>query len=185
MARSKKRGAAEINSSSMADIAFLLLIFFLVTTTIANDKGLTLQLPPKPDDIEQVDIKIPERNIFKILINSSDKLLVENEPLTDMHELREMIKKHVLNNGRDPDLSDSPDKAVVSLKANRGTSYDMFIAVYNEAQGAYYDIYAERAGVTNKKWREISNDLSNPDNKVIYDKAREGIPMAISIAEPN
>ena len=185
MARSKRRGAAEINSSSMADIAFLLLIFFLVTTTIANDKGLTLQLPPKPDDIEQVDIKIPERNIFKILINSSDKLLVENEPLTDMHELREMIKKHVLNNGRDPDLSDSPDKAVVSLKANRGTSYDMFIAVYNEAQGAYYDIYAERAGVTNKKWREISNDLSNPDNKVIYDKAREGIPMAISIAEPN
>lgn len=185
MARSKKRGAAEINSSSMADIAFLLLIFFLVTTTIANDKGLTLQLPPKPDDIEQVDIKIPERNIFKILINSSDKLLVENEPMTDLHELREMIKRHVLNYGKDPNFSDSPDKAVVSLKANRGTSYDMFIAVYNEAQGAYYDIYAERAGVTNAKWREISSDLSNPDNKVLYDKAREGIPLAISIAEPN
>lgn len=185
MARSKKRGAAEINSSSMADIAFLLLIFFLVTTTIANDKGLTLQLPPKPDDIEQQDIKIPERNIFKILINSSDKLLVENEPLTDVHELRDMIKKFVLNNGRDKDLSDSPDKAVVSLKANRGTSYDMFIAVYNEAQGAYYDIYAERAGVTNTRWREISSDLSNPDNKLLYDQAREGIPMAISIAEPN
>lgn len=185
MARSSRRGAAQINSSSMADIAFLLLIFFLVTTTIANDKGLTLQLPPKPDDIEQIDIKIPERNIFKILINSSDKLLVENEPLTDMHKLREMIKEHVLNNGRNPDLSDSPDKAVVSLKANRGTSYDMFIAVYNEAQGAYYDIYAERAGVTNAKWREISSDLSNPDNKALYDKAREGIPLAISIAEPN
>lgn len=135
--------------------------------------------------LNRLILKYPKGIFFKILINSSDKLLVENEPLTDMHELREMIKKHVLNNGRDPDLSDSPDKAVVSLKANRGTSYDMFIAVYNEAQGAYYDIYAERAGVTNKKWREISNDLSNPDNKVIYDKAREGIPMAISIAEPN
>jgi biopolymer transport protein ExbD len=184
MARSKNR-KAEINSSSMADIAFLLLIFFLVTTTIANDKGLTLQLPPKPDDVEQVDVKIPERNIFKILINSSDKLLVENEPLTDLKELRSMIKKHVLNYGKDPNLSDSPEKAVVSLKANRGTSYDMFIAVYNEAQGAYYDIYADRAGVTNAKWREISADLSNPDNKALYDKAREGIPMAISIAEPN
>jgi biopolymer transport protein ExbD len=184
MARSK-RGAADINSSSMADIAFLLLIFFLVTTTIANDKGLTLQLPPKPDDVDIIDIKIPERNIFKILINSSDKLLVENEPLSDVTEIREMIKAHVLNNGRNPDLSDSPKDAVVSLKANRGTSYEMFIAVYNEAQGAYYDIYAERAGVTNAKWREIASDLSNPDNKAAYSKAREGIPMAISIAEPN
>lgn len=185
MARSRKRGAAEINSSSMADIAFLLLIFFLVTTTIANDRGLTLQLPPKPEPDQIIEFKIPERNIFKILINSSDKLLVENEPLTDVKELRSMIKEFVLNNGRNPDLSDSPEDAVVSLKANRGTSYDMFIAVYNEAQGAYYDIYAQRAGVTNAKWREISNDLSNPDNKAIYDKAREGIPMAISIAEPN
>ena len=185
MARSKRRGAAEVNSSSMADIAFLLLIFFLVTTTIANDKGLTLQLPPDPDQIQDVDIKMKERNIFKILINSSDKLLVENEPLNDVHKLREMIKKHVLNYGRDPELSENPEKAVISLKANRGTSYDMFIAVYNEAQGAYYDIYAQKAGVTNAKWRELSSDLSNPDNKALYDKAREGIPMSISIAEPN
>ena len=183
MAR-KKRGAAEINSSSMADIAFLLLVFFLVTTTIANDKGLTLQLPPKPDDTDMIDVKMSERNIFKILINSSDKLLVENEPLSDIKEIRTMIKAHVLNNGVDPNYSVSPDKAVVSLKANRGTSYETFIAVYNEAQGAYYDIYAERAGVTNEKWREISSDL-NPDNRAIYEKARKGIPMAISIAEPN
>lgn len=184
MARSNRKMRG-IDSSSMADIAFLLLIFFLVTTTIANDKGLTLQLPPKPDDVDIVDVKIPERNIFKVLINSSDKLLVENEPLTDVKLIREMIKAHVLNNGRNPELSDSPLKAIVSLKANRGTSYEMFIKVYNEAQGAYYDIYAERAGVSNTKWREISSDLSNPDNKAIYAKAREGIPMAISIAEPN
>jgi biopolymer transport protein ExbD len=182
MARSK-RGAAEINSSSMADIAFLLLIFFLVTTTIANDKGLTLRLPPIPDEI--IDVPIKEKNIFKILINSSDKLLVENEPLSDVKAIREMIKVHVLNNGRDPEMSVSPEKAVVSLKANRGTSYEMFISVYNEAQGAYYDIYAERAGVTNAEWRAIASDLSNPDNKAKYTKAREGIPMAISIAEPN
>ncbi len=178
-----RREMRGIDSSSMADIAFLLLIFFLVTTTIANDKGLTLKLPPIPDEI--VDVKIPERNIFKILINSSDKLLVENEPLSDVKEIREMIKVFVLNNGKNPELSDSPQKAVVSLKANRGTSYDMFIAVYNEAQGAYYDIYAERAGVSNTRWREIASELSNPDNKAIYAKAREGLPMAISIAEPN
>ncbi|MEM9300060.1 MAG: biopolymer transporter ExbD, partial [Bacteroidota bacterium] len=80
MARNKGRDNPEINSSSMADIAFLLLIFFLVTTTIANDRGLSLQLPPNPEDIENIDIKIPERNLFKIQINSADRLLVEGEP---------------------------------------------------------------------------------------------------------
>ena len=111
--------------------------------------------------------------------------MVENEQLLNVKDIREMIKTHVLNDGRNPDLSDSPDKAIVSIKANRGTSYARFIEVYNEAQGAYYDIYAERAGVTNVRWREIASDLSNPDNKAVYSKAREGIPMAISIAEPN
>jgi len=180
-----RREMRGIDSSSMADIAFLLLIFFLVTTTIANDKGLTLKLPPNPDDIEDIEIKFKERNIFKVMINSSDKLLVENEGLDDPKKIRQMVKDHVLNNGVNPDLSESPDKAIVSIKANRGTSYKMFIAVYNEAQGAYYDIYAERAGVTNARWREIASDLGDPENKAIYTKAREGIPMAISIAEPN
>jgi biopolymer transport protein ExbD len=184
MARSK-RGSATINSSSMADIAFLLLIFFLVTTTIANDKGLTLQLPPNPEDVEQTDVKIPERNIFKILINSSDKLLVENEPLDNPRDIRDMVKEFVLNNGVDPTLSDNPEKAIVSIKTNRGTSYEMFIGVYNEVQGAYYDMYANRAGVTNEKWREIASNTSDPDNKRKYDEAREGFPMQISIAEPN
>jgi biopolymer transport protein ExbD len=184
MARSK-RGSATINSSSMADIAFLLLIFFLVTTTIANDKGLTLQLPPNPEDIEQQDIKIPERNIFKILLNSSDKLLVENEPMDNPREIRELVKEFVLNNGANPKLSDTPQKAIVSIKTNRGTSYEKFIEVYNEVQGAYYDMYADRAGVTNKRWREIASKTNDPDNKRIYSEAREGFPMQISIAEPN
>ncbi len=184
MARSK-RGLPEINSSSMADIAFLLLIFFLVTTTIANDKGLTLQLPPSPDDIEDIEVKIPERNIFKILINSSDKLLVENEPMTNARDIRERVKEFVLNYGIDPKLSDSPAKAIVSIKTNRGTSYEKFIEVYNEVQGAYYDMYAARAGVTNAKWREIASKTNDPDNKRIYLEAREDFPMQISIAEPN
>ena len=184
MARSK-RSSGNINSAPMADIAFLLLIFFLVTTTIANDKGLTLQLPPNPEDIEQTDIRIPERNIFKILINSSDKLLVENEPMENYRDLRDRVKEFVLNNGTNPELSDSPKDAIVSIKTNRGTSYEIFIDVYNEVQGAYYDMYATRAGVTNEKWREIASNTSDPDNKRIYDKAREDFPMQISIAEPN
>ncbi|UII24576.1 biopolymer transporter ExbD [Fulvivirga maritima] len=187
----RQRDEPQINSSSMADIAFLLLIFFLVTTTIANDRGLSLQLPPNPDDIVDVDIKIPERNLFKILVNSSDKLLVEGEPLEDVTKIREMIKEFVLNNGRDPKSSDSPKDAIVSFKTDRGTSQDMFISVLDQVQAAYYDMYAERIGVTNEQWREIANDLSDPENKRLYDKGRGlkngqlEFPMNISIAEPS
>lgn len=190
MAKSKERDTPEINSSSMADIAFLLLIFFLVTTTIANDRGLSLQLPPNPEDIEQLDIKIPERNLFKIQINSADRMLVEGEPFEDMASLRQMIKDFVMNNGRDPESSDSPKDAIVSLKTDRGTTQDKFIQVLDEIQGAYYDMYAERIGVTNDRWREIASDLTDPENKRLYDEGRgktaDGLefPMNLSIAEP-
>lgn len=190
MARNKGRSNPEINSSSMADIAFLLLIFFLVTTTIANDRGLSLQLPPNPEDIENIDIKIPERNLFKIQVNSADRLLVEGEALEDVSEIREMIKEFVLNNGRDPESSDTPKDAIVSLKTDRGTSQEKFIEVLDQIQGAYYDMYAERIGVTNKRWREIASDLTDPEHKRLYDEGRglkDGsleFPMNLSIAEP-
>ncbi len=190
MARGRNRGGPEINSSSMADIAFLLLIFFLVTTTIANDKGLTMVLPPKPDEQEIIDIKIKEKNLFKVLINSADRILVEGEVVTDIPSIRQMVKDHVLNYGKDPEKSDSPKDAIVSLKTDRGTSYEYFIGVLDELQGAYYDIYAERVGLTNAEWRELASDLKDPSNKEIYDRGRgviDGeitIPMQISIAEP-
>lgn len=189
--RKKQRSNPEINSSSMADIAFLLLIFFLVTTTIANDKGLSLQLPPKPDDVELIDIKIKERNLFKIQINSADRVAVDGEPLEDISALRGMIKEFVMNYGANPDLSDSPKEAIVSFKTDRGTSYEKYITVLDEIQAAYYDMYAERVGVTNDKWREIASDLANPENRRIYNQGRGKLPdgtlefpMNISIAEP-
>lgn len=191
MARNKGRDTPNINSSSMADIAFLLLIFFLVTTTIADDKGLSLQLPPSPDEIDIIDIKIPERNLFKIQVNSFDDVLVEGEPLSDIGAIRQMVKDFVLNYGVDPTSSDTPKDAIVSYKTDRGTSHKMFIAILDELQGAYYDIYADRIGVTNKRWREIASDLSDPENKRLYDQGRgvtpDGkleFPMNISIAEP-
>ena len=175
----------------MADIAFLLLTFFLVTTTIANDRGLSIQLPPPPEAQPPEDIKVQERNMFKIQVNSSDALLVEGEPMSDVSGLRDMIKKFILNNGADPESSDNPEKAIVSYKTDRGTSHKRFIEILDIIQGAYYDIYAERAGVTNTKWRELSSDLSVPENQVLYDKGRgrrpDGtieIPMQLSIAEP-
>ena len=177
------RSTPEIPNASMADIAFLMLIFFLVTTTIANDRGLSIQLPPPPEkDVEIV--KIQEHNMFKIQVNSSDALLVEGTPMADVAGLKDDIKVFITNRGRDPLSSESPEKAIVSYKADRGTTYRRFIQILDIIQGAYYDIYAEQAGVTNKKFREAASDLSDPENRKIYDKGRVGIPMQISIAEP-
>jgi len=80
MARSNSRGSQEVNAGSMADIAFLLLIFFLVTTTIASDKGILNILPPKQDpNVPPPDIKKNERNIYNVLINANNDLLVEGD----------------------------------------------------------------------------------------------------------
>ncbi|HRI80080.1 MAG TPA: biopolymer transporter ExbD [Cyclobacteriaceae bacterium] len=177
------RSTPEIPNASMADIAFLLLTFFLVTTTISNDRGLSIQLPPPPEK-QPVDVKMQEHNLFKIQVNSSDALLVEGNPMTDVTGLKEDIKRFVLNRGVDPASSDSPEKAIVTYKTDRGTSHKRFVEILDIIQGAYYDIYAEQAGVTNSKFREAASDPSNPEFKAIYDKGRAGIPMQISIAEP-
>lgn len=205
MARNKDRGTPEVSSGSMADIAFLLLIFFLVTTTIANDKGILMQLPPPPE--EEIEIKLQERNIFKILANSNDQLLVENEPFTrPVSDLKEMVKEHILNFGKitdteaidlynslpssmkskakqNPESSDSPGDAIVSFKANRGTSYELYIDVLDNLHAAYNEIYAERVGLTAQQFLEL--DQSDELQERIYKQARSGIPKAISIAEPD
>lgn len=196
----------------MADIAFLLLIFFLVTTTIANDKGITMLLPPPPDpNQEELELKLQERNIFAILANSQDRLLVENEPYTaTMDELKEDVKKFILNfgdpspegievynslpsslkayvnqNGKSPESSDDPTSgnAIVSFKANRGTSYELYIGVLDAINAAYNEIYAERAGITVEEW--LTLDREDDIQKDMYTRARFGMPRAISIAEPD
>lgn len=209
MARGKSRPTAEVNSGSMADIAFLLLIFFLVTTTIANDKGIAMLLPPKPDPNEPPpEVKSHDRNIFKILANSKDMLLVEDEPMTDVKELKPMIKDFILNfgnpnadgrelynslpatlrsyvntNGRRPNSSDHPGKAVVSFKADRGTSYELYVGVLDQINAAYNEVYGQRVGITGDEFLQL--DKKDPDQKEMYNRARQGIPRAISIAEPN
>jgi biopolymer transport protein ExbD len=177
------RTTPEIPNASMADIAFLLLTFFLVTTTIANDRGLQILLPPPPEK-QQEDVKIQERNMFKIQVNSSDALLVEGEPMDDVSGLKDMIKKFILNRGADPNSSDNPMKAIVSYKTDRGTSHKRFIQILDIIQNAYYDIYAEQAGVSNARFREAASDQTDAQNREIYSKGVEGIPMAVSIAEP-
>jgi len=175
------RPAAEVSTSSMADIAFLLLTFFLVTTAIQNHKGILIILPPfmhKP-----IDAPLPARNIFAIQINSADQLLVEGAPVSDLVGLRNRIETFVLNNGRDKKSSDNPEAAVVSIKTDRGTSYRTFISTLDEVQAAYFKIYASRAGVTPEEFRKL--DLRIPRQAAIYNRGKAGIPMNISIAEPS
>ena len=207
MAKSKSR-KVEIPAASLADIAFLLLIFFLVTTTIASDKGIALLLPPKPDPNQPPpDITKNERNIFKVNVNSSDAILVEDEPLRDITRIKGMVKDFVLNfgkqnqenqdlinslsssqrnfvlsQGRRPDSSDSPKDAVVSYKTDRGTSYDIYLSILDEIMGAYDEIYGERVGLTSEEFRNL--DKSDPAQNEIYTRARDGIPRNVSIAEP-
>ncbi len=181
MSRVKKRIDTEINAGSMADIAFLLLIFFLVTTTISADKGIIMKLPPQEDVPKPIEI--PERNLFKIMINSKDELLIENELAANFIGLKSQLKMFILNPKKDKDLAISPKKAIVSIKTNRGTSYDKYISALDEVQAAYYEIYAERVGITADEFRKL--DRKDPTQQKLYEMGRKDIPMNISIAKPS
>jgi biopolymer transport protein ExbD len=176
MAR-KNRSMPEINAGSMADIAFLLLIFFLVTTSIDSDKGIPINLPPKL----QADVKPPkirERNLLNVLINSNDNLLVDGKNI-DVSELCDYAKKHIVNNGVDPNFSESPDQAIVSLKNDRGTSYGAYIQVQNELKRAYNEI---RDDYSYEKFGKPFAELEVGGKQ--YDAVVTKYPQKISEAEP-
>ena len=145
-----RRSAPEVNAGSMADIAFLLLIFFLVTTTMVKDKGIARLLPPKQENLIDPP-KIKQRNLFIVLVNKDDQLLVEDN-LMDLKDLRQAAIEFLDNGGapsgspeycnycrgkKDPSSSDNPDKAVISVQNDRLTSYKMYIAVQNELVASY------------------------------------------------
>ena len=145
-----RRSAPEVNAGSMADIAFLLLIFFLVTTTIETDSGINRKLPPMEEIIDPPIIK--ERNIFTVVVNKNNQILVEEE-LMDLSDLRKEAVAFLDNGGglaeeacdycqgeRDRSSSDNPDKAIVSLKNDRETDYKVYISVQNELVAAYNEL---------------------------------------------
>lgn len=175
MQRTNKK-TAEMNASSMADIAFLLLIFFLVTTTMDVDKGLLTLLPPYDNAVDEITVDINQRNILEVLVNSKDQLLVEGESI-HIRDLKEASKLHVNNYGKNPNFSDSPDKAVISLKNDRGTSYEIYVQVHNEIRAAYNELrneYSERK--FGLKYKELSDELQK--------EVRQEYPLRLSEAEP-
>ena len=176
----KRRGLQEINAGSMADIAFLLLIFFLVTTTMDVDTGIARKLPPMPEE-EQPPPDILAKNIFQVRVGAGDVMLFENEAgekvRGSVEKLREAAKMFIDNNGVNPNHSESPEKAIISLVNDRATSYKMYVMVQNELTGAYNDLRNE-AALNQFGKRYI--DLNKKDKKII----RKMYPQKISEAEP-
>jgi biopolymer transport protein ExbD len=182
-----KREVPEINAASMADIAFLLLIFFLVTVTMDVDTGITRKLPPPVEDNSTVDLN--QRNIFEVLINSANQLLVEGKP-GNIATLKEETKHFFLNPDNDPNLpvkkleqidligSVYISQGVISLKNDRGTSYETYIKVQNELTKAFQEMRDE---LSIEKFGTKFDKLVDPQKQ---EAVQAVIPMAISEAEP-
>mgnify|MGYP000370678314 FL=1 len=202
-----KRAAPEVNAGSMADIAFLLLIFFLVTTTIETDSGINRKLPPTDEVVDPPVIK--QRNIFTVVVNKDNRLLVEEE-LMDISELREAAIAFLDNGGgqgeeacdyckgkRDTSSSDNPEKAIISLKNDRETSYKVYIAVQNELVAAYNDLRDREFALLNPMagmtYTEAQKRYSDPRStatekaklKPMLDEVKNMYPQKLSEAEPS
>lgn len=200
-----RRGAPpEVNAGSMADIAFLLLIFFLVTTTIETDAGLDRMLPPIEEITDPPIIK--QKNIFTVNINKSGQLLVEEE-ISDIKKLREQAMAFLDNGGaasgsedycsyckgkRDETSSDNPTKAIISLKNDRETKYDIYITVQNEIVGAYNDLRNREAqrlfksNFTDMEAEYLNPETSDEKKEVLKErvkKIQELFPQKFSEAE--
>lgn len=183
------RRIPEVNASSTADIAFLLLIFFLVTTTMNVDTGLARMLPPMPEkNQKQEDTEVKKRNIFPVRINKSDKLLVSGEPM-DLIFLKNKAKEFIVNPNNNPNLSEQVEKdipligkykvskGVISLQNDRGTSYKMYMQVQNELVAAYNEL---REDLSRSAFGKPFSKLSNDEREAVT----KAIPLRISEAEP-
>ncbi|UGU17566.1 biopolymer transporter ExbD [Sinomicrobium kalidii] len=200
-----RRGIPEVNAGSMADIAFLLLIFFLVTTTIETDSGLDRKLPP--DEPPEDDVIIKERNLLQVLINKNDQLMVDEE-VTELKDLRR-VAMDFLDNGagvndkgetcdycqgaKDPESSVHPEKAIISLVNDRETKYSTYIAVQNELVAAYNQLRNREARrlyeMDFTEMQDLYRDPKTPEDdkeklKPKVERIQQMYPQLLSEAEP-
>ena len=184
-----KKKTPAINSSSTADIAFLLLCYFLMTTTMGSQNGLSRRLPPMPDPNQKLeDQKVNRRNIIVVKINSADRLLAGSEPM-DISQLKDKIKEFLTNPLDDPNLPEKAmtdiegfgqypvSKGVISLQNDRGTSYQAYIAVQNELVKAVNEI---RDDFALKNYGKPFLTLNEEQQEI----TKKAIPQNISEAEP-
>lgn len=184
-----KKKTPAINSSSTADIAFLLLCYFLMTTTMGSQTGLSRRLPPIPDKNQQVeDQKINRRNIIVVKINASDRILAGTEAI-DIHFLKDKIKEFLTNPTNDPSLPEKEEKeidgygkcmvskGVISLQNDRGTSYAAYIAVQNELVKAVNEL---RDDFSQANYGKPFSKLTEEQQGIV----KKAVPQNISEAEP-
>ena len=192
-----KRQIQEINAGSMADIAFLLLIFFLVATTMNTDTGLMRMLPPMPpENQQQEEIKVKERNLFLVLISGSGNIIagvLGKQEQIQLSQLKDMAKEFITNPMDDENLPEKVDReidmadgskwtypvseGVVSLQTTRDTGYQAYIMVQNELTRAFNEV---RDDVAQRKFGAKFSEL-NEDQRNAVSKA---VPLKISEAEP-
>jgi len=178
-----------LNTTSTGDIAFLLLIFFLVATTMETDKGIQRRLPPMPDENQkQQDIKVNRRNIVVVRINAQDRILAGGVPM-DVTQVKDQIKEFITNPTNSESLPEKEmkeiegfgqyavSKGVVSLQNDRGTSYSAYLRVQNEIVKAFNEIRDDFAMVN---YGSKYADLDEDKQKIV----RDAIPQSISEAEP-
>ena len=181
------RKLPEANASSTADIAFLLLVFFLATTTMNVDSGLYRRLPPhQPDNTEAP--KIAKRNILQVLVNRDDLMLINGE-LAEVSTLKDRTIEFIENRTNDPEMPQKAlkeiellgeteiSKGIVSLQSDMSTSYEMYVAVQDQLSAAYT---AMRDAVSNKKWGKNFDELEEEQAAAV----RAAVPMRVSEAEP-
>jgi len=201
------RENSEINAGSMADIAFLLLIFFLVTTTMDVDSGISRKLPEKTPEDQKVDVIVKEKNIFDIVVNRNNQILIENENV-EVADIKKLAVAFIDNGGgignpvdgqpgeacdyckgsRSPLSSDHPNKAVISLQSDRGTTYGMYISIQNEIEGAYIEL-RNRLGMEKYKrsYDELLKDYKDNPSESLNEKIdflKASYPQIISEPEP-
>ena len=209
-----KKKIPEINASSMADISFLLLIFFLVATTMNVDSGLARVLPPIPEEQQQQEeIKIKERNIFIVLINKSDRLLVNNADMS-LQELRRKAREFIENPHNLENLPEFDYKPILvanpdyypgssdpqkiphkhfEKKYPNGFPVSKGVISLQNDRGTSYKRYIEVQNELIAAYNELRDELSirefgHPFNKLLkqddVDAIRAAIPQKISEAEP-
>ncbi len=200
-----RREVGEINAGSMADIAFLLLIFFLVTTTMDVDSGIARKLPEKTD--QESDVIVKEKNVLDIVVNRNNQLLVENE-YVKVTDIKRLAMNFIDNGGglgtpiddkpgepcdycegaRDPNSSDHPTKAVISLQSDRGTKYGMYVSIQNEIEAAYNqlrnDLSLKRYGRSYDSLLQDYNDNPTESLKEKIDNLKDKYPQIITEPEP-
>ena len=189
MAR-KKRKVPAMNATSSADIAFMLLIFFLITTSMDTDKGLARRLPPPvPKDQKKNDVDVNKRNLLVVLINSSNQSLCGDQ-FVDIKHLTDKVKEFIENPYNDANKPEKTEedvpffgkvmtakKHVISLQNDRGTEYQAYISVQNELAKAYNEL---RDDVSRKKFGKAFADLDEEQQKAV----QQIYPQKISEAEP-